>query len=99
MTLPNPTDVTKEISTAAQQLFDQRVTLRMPIRLLGVGSSGIGEHAVRQKSLFDEPERDQQQQLDAASDLIREKVWSRRAFAGVTNDAQHQTSGTTQTQE
>ncbi|MEM7315041.1 MAG: DNA polymerase IV [Planctomycetota bacterium] len=73
LTLPNATDVTQEISQAALQLFDERIDFRMAIRLLGVGSSGIGKHGVRQQSLFDEPERQQQQQLDAASDLIRQK--------------------------
>ncbi len=71
--MPNPTCVTAEIHAAAQQLFDERITLRMPVRLLGVGSSGLGDHEVRQQSLFDEPEHQQQQKLDAASDLIRQK--------------------------
>lgn len=73
MTLSNPTNVTQEICAAAEQLYRERVTARLPIRLLGVGSSGLGEHEVRQQSLFDEPEHQQNEQLDAASDLIREK--------------------------
>lgn len=73
ITLPNPTDVTQEIHAAADQLLRERVTVNLPIRLVGVGSSGLGEHSVRQQSLFDEPEHQQQQQLDSASDLIRDK--------------------------
>lgn len=76
ITLPNPTNVTREVHTAAERLFQERVTLRLPIRLLGVGSSAFAKHDVRQPSLFDEPEHQQHQQLDAASDLIREKFGS-----------------------
>lgn len=73
MTLADATDVTQEIYDSAETLFLKRVALKMPIRLVGVGSSGLGKEAIRQQSLFDEDEHQQRQQLDTASDLIRQK--------------------------
>ena len=73
LTLSNPTNVTQEIADAAIELFRHRVDRHLPIRLLGIGISRFDHPALRQQSLFDESEHEQQSQLDAMSDEIRNK--------------------------
>ncbi len=71
LTLDNQTNVTQEIFDASIELFRNRVDRRLPIRLLGVGMSRFDNSSMRQQSLFDEPEHEQQSQLDEMSDQIR----------------------------
>ena len=73
LTLDNPTNVTQEIIDASMELLRNRVDRRLPIRLLGVGMSRFDNSSMRQQSLFDEPEHDQQSELDRMSDQIRNK--------------------------
>lgn len=86
--LDAPTNVTAEIQTTALRVLE-RIELRQPIRLLGVGVSGFDASTVRQKSLFDEAERETQQRVDAAADEIRKRYGSRSLTRG--SNILHQT--------
>jgi DNA polymerase IV len=55
MTLAHPTDNSERIYAAAEQLFDRLWQTGAPIRLLGVGVSGLGP-AVVQPELWDLPD-------------------------------------------
>jgi DNA polymerase-4 len=78
VTLPTPTDVTQEIWQAANELFTHRLPANhRPVRLLGVGVSGFEQSRTeRQQTLFDQPERSAQLELDRTTDQIREKFGS-----------------------
>ena len=72
-TLATPTAESRVIAERARSLFDAWVgTQQRPrIRLLGVSSSDFSRES--QSDLFAEPERQQNEKLDAALDAIREK--------------------------
>ncbi len=71
VTLPQPTDLDDEIFAASQKLFEGEWRPGRPVRLLGVGVSGLGP-PMRQLSLWDEkPEKDRR--LLEAVDRLREK--------------------------
>lgn len=70
--LPEATDVTNEIYSAACELFDELWDGR-PIRLLGIQTSRAKEEEARQLSLFDDGGHDKWEQMDQAVDKIRQK--------------------------
>ncbi len=73
-TLPNATDVTRELWAAAQGLLERSLGAgRGPVRLLGVGVSGIDGPAPAQGRLFEERECGRQRRIDAVADRLRER--------------------------
>ncbi len=75
--VPEPTDVTDEIWRVVSQLFDTRLPNPLPpVRLLGMGVSGLDATGERQSLLFDGQRREQQSRLDSATDQIRERFGS-----------------------
>jgi DNA polymerase-4 len=71
-TLAEPTDVTEVIWQAAAGLFARRVPDDwLPLRLLGVGVSGLVRDGAVQGNLFEDDWRQKQQALDRAVDAIR----------------------------
>jgi len=71
-TLPEPTNVTAELWQAATAILDARLPRPCPpVRLLGFGTSGLDTSGQVQRQLFDEPARQRQGQLDAATDAIQ----------------------------
>jgi DNA polymerase-4 len=73
-TLEFPTNVTHEICQAAIALFRERLPSgEFAVRLLGVGVSGFDHPERVQQSLFEDDGHAAQQQLDRASDQIRER--------------------------
>jgi DNA polymerase-4 len=75
--LPEPTDVTDEIWSVVSQLFDSRLPNPLPpVRLLGMGVSGLDTTGERQSLLFDGQQRERQSRLDTATDQIRERFGS-----------------------
>jgi DNA polymerase-4 len=79
-TLLEPTNITQEIWQAAAQLLTSRLPARRgPVRLLGVGVSGLesrSESRGDSRSLFDEGGREKQEKLDAVADKIQERFGS-----------------------
>ena len=70
-TLAQPTDRAEEISRTAIELMRRVRKSGQPVRLIGVGVSGLGE-PVRQLSLWD-TQSDKSRQLDAAIKQLRKK--------------------------
>lgn len=75
--LPQSTDVTREIWQAASELLDRVLeNHREPVRLLGVGVSSFASDSFVQKTLFDDEGQQKQRQLDAVTDAVRDKFGS-----------------------
>jgi DNA polymerase-4 len=73
-TLTQATDVTETIWKTAVKLFEQRVAPSiLPLRLLGVGASGLTRGGEVQGELFDDGSQARQRSLDRALDAIRQK--------------------------
>jgi DNA polymerase-4 len=79
-TLHAPTNITQEIWQAAVELLASRLPARRgPVRLLGVGVSGLELRSDSQggsRSLFDEDGREKQEKLDRVTDKIQERFGS-----------------------
>jgi DNA polymerase-4 len=74
LTMDKPTNTTQMLLQEAQALFDQWFkTSAGPLRLLGVGTSGLSPEGTGQKLLFADPEEEKQKKIDTAFDQIREK--------------------------
>jgi DNA polymerase-4 len=73
-TLPEPADITDVLWRAADQLLCQRLPAgHLPVRLLGMGVSGLDDTRQVQGMLFDGEERERQSRVDAVADQIKEK--------------------------
>jgi DNA polymerase-4 len=73
-TLDQATNVSMELWRAADELLTQRLPgRRLPVRLLGMGVSGLDASGQQQRTLFDEDGHKKQSQLDAIADQIRER--------------------------
>jgi DNA polymerase-4 len=70
-TLANSTDQDSEIYAAAKQLFDSVWKRGQPVRLLGVGASGLGP-PIRQLSFWDQGSQKESRLLDAV-DQVRQR--------------------------
>jgi len=74
LTLAQPTDLTEVIWQAARELFERRIPQEwLPLRLLGVGASGLTLGSPSEGHLFDQQWRAKQQALDRATDAIRKE--------------------------
>src|SRR5690606_36023290 len=72
-TLPEPSDVTEELAQAAAALLTNRMpTGHLPLRLLGMGVSGL-QSGPAQGLLFDADERQKQRRIDDVADRIKER--------------------------
>jgi DNA polymerase-4 len=75
VTLEDPTDLTEAIWRATLGLFQHKVLdAWLPLRLLGVGASGLLRDCEVQGHLFDGAWREKQQSLDQAVDAIRSRL-------------------------
>ena len=73
-TLPEPTDITHELWQAADELFCQRLPAgHLPVRLIGMGVSGLDDTGLVQGMLFDQQERQKQSRVDAVADDVKER--------------------------
>jgi len=73
-TLPESTNITEEIWQAAAELLTRRLpNERQPVRLLGLGVSGLEGESSRQGLLFDGGRRQKQQKLDQVTDHIQDR--------------------------
>ncbi len=84
-TLERPTAITREITTAALDLFRTRLpNPRPPVRLLGVGVSGFDAEDTSQQDLFADENRRRDVQLDGVVDAIRTRFGKGAARRGRT---------------
>ncbi|QDU40052.1 DNA polymerase IV [Maioricimonas rarisocia] len=82
-TLPQPTDLTREIWQAAKELLEERLPKRrLEVRLLGVGVSGFESGNTRQLSLFPDESQEAHSQVDQAADKIRERFGNEALLRG-----------------
>jgi len=73
-TLPEPTDITDELWQVASDMLSSRLPAgHLPVRLLGVGVTGLDDTGLVQGTLFDREQRQKQSRLDAVADEIKER--------------------------
>jgi DNA polymerase-4 len=73
-TLAEPTDITQELWQAADELLSERLPIgHLPVRLLGMGISGLDGTGLVQRMLFAGEQRKKQSQIDAVADEIKER--------------------------
>lgn len=73
-TLNLPSDLTEELWQTVRQLFEERVPDSwLPIRLIGVGASGLLKEEESQGDLFEQDWRTKQRSLDHTLDEIRQQ--------------------------
>lgn len=82
--LPHATDITSEIYSAAEQIFDELWDRRTPLRLLGVALGQITWEDDPQLSFFEDEDREKARKLDRVVDDIREKFGSGAIIRGST---------------
>lgn len=90
-TLAAPTNITDEIWRTAVDLLDVAMSgSPQRIRLLGIGVSGFEEPRQVQKTLFADEEREKQEHLDQAADLIRARFGASllQRASGLLHDAE-----------
>jgi DNA polymerase-4 len=76
-TLPEPSHQTQEVSDAAVGLLmDALLASKLPVRLLGVGLSGLESQRKRQQTLFVDEERKREARLDTIRDQISARFGS-----------------------
>lgn len=83
-TLPEGTDVTAELWSAARSLFDTWARQYRPVRLIGVTAERLGTEG-QQLSLFANPRQQKQQRLDAIADRINTRFGQRTIRRGGAN--------------
>ena len=87
MTLTTSTNITQELVEAGMELLTKRVpTHQKSIRLLGFGVSKLDEAQKSQRTLFDQPNRGRQQELDRVADQITQKFGKRAIGRGTKLD-------------
>jgi DNA polymerase-4 len=73
-TLPEPTDITQELWQAVNAILGQRLPAgHLPVRLLGMGVSGLDDTRLVQHMLFDQEERQKQSRLDTVADQLKDR--------------------------
>lgn len=78
LSLSEPSDTTAEIVQTATELLQKDLDpIHEPVRLLGVGVSNLTAATHVQRTLFDQEEKEKQQNLDQVTDHIAAKFGSR----------------------
>jgi DNA polymerase-4 len=73
-TLPAPTDITQELWETADEMLCRRLPAEhLPVRLVGMGVSGLEEIGPVQGLLFDREMREKQSRLDTVTDEVKKR--------------------------
>jgi DNA polymerase-4 len=81
--LDAPTSVTRELYlTAARLLQTQLRRNPRPVRLLGIGASGLSNEGLEQGQLFETRDREQQRRIDRVIDAIKSRFGNRSMRRG-----------------
>ena len=81
--LDAPSNVTRELYvTAARLLQAQLARSPRPVRLLGMGASGITSEELEQGQLFETEDREQQRRIDTVVDSIKSRFGNRALRRG-----------------
>ncbi len=74
LTLPEPTNITQDLLNAGLELLTRRLPPRaLSVRLLGFGVTKLDDSGRTQQQLFDQPDRQRNQELDRVADQITAK--------------------------
>jgi DNA polymerase-4 len=72
--LPEPTSITQELWRAADEMLCHRLPAgHLPVRLVGMGVSGLDDTGAIQGLLFDQEERQKQTRLDTVADQVKDR--------------------------
>ena len=83
LTLPEPTNLTQELWQSADHMLCRRLPPgHPPVRLLGMGVSGLDDARLIQRTFFDQPEREKLARLDAVTDQIKDRFGSTSLHRG-----------------
>ena len=85
--LPEPTDLTREIHALCKALFSELWDGRMPLRLLGVTLSEVTDGETVQLSLFPDAQREKSRRLDRTVDELRGRFGSDAIVRGGVTEA------------
>lgn len=81
--LDAPTSVTRELYvTAARLLQAQLLRNPQPVRLLGMGTSGMTTETLEQGQLFEQANREQQRRIDTVVDEVKSRFGNRAMRRG-----------------
>jgi DNA polymerase-4 len=81
--LDAPTSLTKALCASAARLLDNELARNpQPVRLLGMGVSGVTGEALEQGELFEEEVREQQRRIDSIVDAIKSRFGNRALRRG-----------------
>jgi DNA polymerase-4 len=81
--LDAPTNVTRELSLAVARLLQTQLRRNAaPVRLLGMGVSGVTTEVLEQGQLFEQGTREQQQRIDTVVDAIKSRYGHRAMRRG-----------------
>ncbi|MFH1920020.1 MAG: DNA polymerase IV [Planctomycetota bacterium] len=73
-TLPEPTNVTQELWEVVDKMLSHRLPAgHLPVRLLGMGVSGLDGTGLVQGLLFDQEERQKRTRLDTVADQVKDR--------------------------
>ena len=73
-TFSEPTNLTQDLWKAAEEMLCHRLPANsLPLRLIGIGVSGLDDTGLVQGELFDREEREKQARLDTVTDQLRER--------------------------
>jgi DNA polymerase-4 len=87
VSLPDATDDGETLSRAAKRQLD-RAALQEPVRLLGVGATGLVASDRAQLPLFEAPERGRRSRLNRALDEIADRFGNDAVVRGDPRDAE-----------
>jgi DNA polymerase IV len=81
--LDAPTSVTRELYRGARRLLQtQLMRNSRPVRLLGMGTSGITTEVLEQGQLFEQGDREQQRRIDTVVDAVKSRFGHRAMRRG-----------------
>lgn len=81
--LEAPSSVTRELYvTAARLLKTELARNPRPVRLLGMGTSGLSAETLEQGQLFEQADREQQQRIDTVVDEVKSRFGNRAMRRG-----------------
>ena len=80
--LPNPTDISREVYEISKELFDELWDGITPLRLLGIAMTNITREDTAQFTLFPDEKKEKARKIDKAKDALNAKFGSATIVRG-----------------